>query len=162
MSDFPMLVGKTYIVKAFGCQMNMHDSERVAGLLDSIGLIEVASPEEADVVVYMTCCVREKADTRLYGQVSAMVSAPNPLVASVWSPSAAVSRSAMAIRFASTFLTLTLFSELRQSQACQHFSLVLLPIRAMLWRLTLRSLTRASLLTYLVIGLRRFMPGCRL
>ena len=44
MSDFPMLVGKTYIVKAFGCQMNMHDSERVAGLLDSIGLIEVASP----------------------------------------------------------------------------------------------------------------------
>lgn len=78
MSDFPMLVGKTYIVKAFGCQMNMHDSERVAGLLDSIGLIEVASPEEADVVVYMTCCVREKADTRLYGQVSAMVSAPKP------------------------------------------------------------------------------------
>ena len=58
--------------------MNLHDSERVAGLLDSCGCIAVETPEEADVVVFMTCCVREKADTRLYGQVSAMVSAPRP------------------------------------------------------------------------------------
>lgn len=78
MSTPAILVGKTYYVKTFGCQMNLHDSERVAGLLDSIGCIQVASPEEADIVVYMTCCVRENADTRLYGQVSAMVSAPEP------------------------------------------------------------------------------------
>ncbi|MDO4805903.1 MAG: tRNA (N6-isopentenyl adenosine(37)-C2)-methylthiotransferase MiaB [Coriobacteriales bacterium] len=72
------LVGKTYFVKTFGCQMNLHDSERVSGLLESQGCIEVATPQEADIVVYMTCCVRENADTRLYGQVSAMVSAPPP------------------------------------------------------------------------------------
>ena len=78
MVDHPSLVGLTYHVRTFGCQMNLHDSERVSGLLDSCGLVEVATPEEADVVVFMTCCVREKADTRLYGQVSAMVSAPAP------------------------------------------------------------------------------------
>ena len=74
----PVLVGRTYNVQTFGCQMNLHDSERVSGLLDSCGCIEVESPDEADIVVFMTCCVREKADTRLYGQVSAMVSAPVP------------------------------------------------------------------------------------
>lgn len=72
------LVGKTYFVKTFGCQMNLHDAERVQGLLDANGCLCVPSPEEADIVVFMTCCVRENADTRLYGQVSAMVSAPKP------------------------------------------------------------------------------------
>ena len=72
------LAGLTYHVRTFGCQMNLHDSERVSGLLDSCGCLEVADPDEADIVVYMTCCVREKADTHLYGQVSAMVSAPEP------------------------------------------------------------------------------------
>ena len=76
--DTQTLVGKTYSIKTFGCQMNMHDSERVSGLLDSCGCIEVASPDDADIVVYMTCCVRENADQRLYGQASAMVSAPAP------------------------------------------------------------------------------------
>ena len=73
-----VLVGKTYCVKTFGCQMNLHDSERVAGLLDECGCIGVAEPEDADIVVFMTCCVRENADQRLYGQASAMVSAPTP------------------------------------------------------------------------------------
>lgn len=72
------LVGKTYCVKTFGCQMNLHDSERVSGLLDECGCICVAEPDEADIVVFMTCCVRENADQRLYGQASAMVSAPAP------------------------------------------------------------------------------------
>lgn len=78
MQQFPMLVGKTYNVRTFGCQMNLHDSERVAGLLDECGCISVATPEEADIVVYMTCCVRENADTRLYGQATSMISAPKP------------------------------------------------------------------------------------
>ena len=78
MADFPVLVGKTYSIKTFGCQMNLHDSERVSGLLDSIGMNEAPSMEEADTNVFMTCCVREKADTRLYGQVSSLVSAPVP------------------------------------------------------------------------------------
>lgn len=72
------LVGKTYYVKTFGCQMNLHDSERVEGLLEQNGCINVAEPEEADIVVFMTCCVRDNADQRLYGQASAMVSAPKP------------------------------------------------------------------------------------
>ena len=71
----PLLAGRTYCVKTFGCQMNLHDSERVSGLLDDCGLVEVEGIDEADVVVFMTCCVRENADTRLYGQASAVVSA---------------------------------------------------------------------------------------
>lgn len=78
MRNYPALQGKTYNIKTFGCQMNLHDSERVSGMLDDCGCIEVATPDEADIVVYMTCCVRENADTRLYGQASAMVSAPEP------------------------------------------------------------------------------------
>ena len=72
------LSGLTYHVRTFGCQMNFHDSERVSGLLDSCGCLEVSEPEDADIVVYMTCCVREKADTHLQGQISSMVSAPAP------------------------------------------------------------------------------------
>ena len=72
------LVGKTYTVKTFGCQMNLHDSERVSGLLEACGCNEVATFEEADIVVFMTCCVRENADQRLYGQASALVSTPAP------------------------------------------------------------------------------------
>ncbi len=72
------LKGKTYLIRTFGCQMNMHDSERVSGLLDSCGCMEVATPEEADIVVFMTCCVREAADTRLYGQCLSCKSLPTP------------------------------------------------------------------------------------
>lgn len=73
-----MLVGKTYLIKTFGCQMNLHDSERVAGLLDDCGCNEVTYVEEADIVVFMTCSVREKADTHLYGAATNLVVVPNP------------------------------------------------------------------------------------
>ncbi|MBQ6394828.1 MAG: MiaB/RimO family radical SAM methylthiotransferase, partial [Atopobiaceae bacterium] len=78
MPERRSLLGKTYHIRTFGCQMNLHESERVSGMLDECGCIEVESPDTADIVVFMTCCVREKADTHLYGQVSAMVSAPVP------------------------------------------------------------------------------------
>ncbi len=52
--------------------MNKHDSERIAGMLEGLGALQVCSLEEADIVVFMTCCVREAADTRLYGQVASM------------------------------------------------------------------------------------------
>ena len=78
MPRVPQLVGLTYHIKTFGCQMNLHDAERVSGLLDDCGLIEVSTPEEADFVIFMTCCVRENADTRLYGQASALVSMVAP------------------------------------------------------------------------------------
>ncbi len=53
--------------------MNEHDSERIAGVLEADGMTPVASVDEADVVVFNTCCVREHADDRLYGQVGALV-----------------------------------------------------------------------------------------
>lgn len=71
-----LLSGKTYFIRTFGCQMNLHDSERVGGLLDSLGSLEVSTPAEADIVIFMTCCVREAADTRLYGQCSSCKSLP--------------------------------------------------------------------------------------
>ena len=58
---------RTYFIRTFGCQMNEHDSERLAGLLVADGLAPAASMEEADVVVLNTCCIRENADQRLYG-----------------------------------------------------------------------------------------------
>jgi tRNA-2-methylthio-N6-dimethylallyladenosine synthase len=64
----------TYLVRTFGCQMNKHDSERVAGMLDERGMTPVTAPEDADVVVFMTCCVRENADERLRGQVRSLKS----------------------------------------------------------------------------------------
>ena len=69
-------LGITYFVQTFGCQMNKHDSERVNGMLESLGAESVSSIEEADIVVFMTCCVREKADVRLYGQVASMKNVP--------------------------------------------------------------------------------------
>ena len=71
-----LLSGKTYFIRTFGCQMNLHDSERVGGLLDSLGSLEVSTLAEADIVIFMTCCVREAADTRLYGQCSSCKSLP--------------------------------------------------------------------------------------
>jgi tRNA-2-methylthio-N6-dimethylallyladenosine synthase len=61
-----------YYVRTFGCQMNKHDSERIAGLLEASGMTAASSPEDADVVVFNTCCVRENADERLYGQVASL------------------------------------------------------------------------------------------
>ncbi len=76
MELFRELVGKTYFVRTFGCQMNFHDAERVSGLLDSCGCIETSGIDEADIVVFMSCCVRENADMRLFGQATSVVSAP--------------------------------------------------------------------------------------
>jgi tRNA-2-methylthio-N6-dimethylallyladenosine synthase len=58
-------VSKRYWVTTFGCQMNAHDSERIKGLLEELGLGEAPTPDEADVVVFNTCTIREKPDTKL-------------------------------------------------------------------------------------------------
>ena len=60
---------RSYVVHTFGCQMNEHDSERIAGLLEADGLSPVADEADADVVVLNTCCIRENADNRLYGSL---------------------------------------------------------------------------------------------
>jgi tRNA-2-methylthio-N6-dimethylallyladenosine synthase len=56
---------RRYHVTTFGCQMNAHDSERIKGLLEELGLGEAPTADEADVVVFNTCTIREKPDTKL-------------------------------------------------------------------------------------------------
>ena len=60
-------MGRTYAIRTFGCQMNEHDSERIAGLLEGDGYQRAAVLEDADVMVLNTCCIRENADNKLYG-----------------------------------------------------------------------------------------------
>ena len=59
----------TYFIRTFGCQMNEHDSERLAGMLEAEGYSKSGSPQDASVVVFNTCCIRENADQRLYGNL---------------------------------------------------------------------------------------------
>ena len=61
---------RSYLVETYGCQMNVHDSERIAGLLDEAGYVPVIEGEQADLVVFNTCAVRENADNKLYGNLS--------------------------------------------------------------------------------------------
>jgi tRNA-2-methylthio-N6-dimethylallyladenosine synthase len=60
---------RTFHIETHGCQMNDHDSERLAGLLVADGLQPTADLESADVVVFNTCCIRENADNKLYGHL---------------------------------------------------------------------------------------------
>ncbi len=68
---FPYDVGvsRSYHITTYGCQMNEHDTERIAGLLEADGLVAAASEEAADVVVLNTCCIRENADNKLYAKL---------------------------------------------------------------------------------------------
>lgn len=70
------LEGLTFSVQTFGCQMNKHDSERVVGMLEAAGCERIANPEDSDIVIFMTCCVRESADTRLFGHVMSLKDQP--------------------------------------------------------------------------------------
>jgi tRNA-2-methylthio-N6-dimethylallyladenosine synthase len=72
--------GKTYEVRTYGCQMNVHDSERLSGLLETAGYAPVADDTTPDLVVFNTCAVRENADNKLYGNLGhvASVKAANP------------------------------------------------------------------------------------
>ena len=65
----PTRQGKTYFLRTFGCQMNEHDSERIAGLFEADGMSPVPDYESADVVFINTCTIRENADNRLYGHL---------------------------------------------------------------------------------------------
>ena len=60
-------MGRSYAIRTYGCQMNEHDSERIAGLLEADGLERADRFESADVIVLNTCCIRENADNKLYG-----------------------------------------------------------------------------------------------
>ncbi|MFN8159293.1 MAG: tRNA (N6-isopentenyl adenosine(37)-C2)-methylthiotransferase MiaB [Candidatus Nanopelagicales bacterium] len=69
MPTYPVLTMRTYEVRTYGCQMNVHDSERLSGLLEGAGYARAGEGEQADVVVFNTCAVRENADNRLYGNL---------------------------------------------------------------------------------------------
>src|SRR5215471_7650427 len=57
---------KTFYIETFGCQMNAHDSEKVIGTLASEGYLQVGTPEEADLVLYNTCSIRDKAEQKVF------------------------------------------------------------------------------------------------
>jgi tRNA-2-methylthio-N6-dimethylallyladenosine synthase len=61
---------RRYAIQTLGCQMNAHDSERIAGSLDRAGYLPARDGEDPDLIVFNTCAVRENADNRLYGQLS--------------------------------------------------------------------------------------------
>ena len=63
---------RTFHIRTFGCQMNEHDSERLAGALVADGLVATDEMEAADVVVFNTCCIRENADNKFYGHLGNM------------------------------------------------------------------------------------------
>ena len=63
----PTRAGKQYLIRTFGCQMNEHDSERIAGLFEADGMARAEHPDDADVIFVNTCTIRENADTKLYG-----------------------------------------------------------------------------------------------
>ena len=65
----PKRDGQAYYIRTFGCQMNEHDSERIAGLFESDGMAQAPSPDKADVIFINTCTIRENADNRLYGNL---------------------------------------------------------------------------------------------
>jgi tRNA-2-methylthio-N6-dimethylallyladenosine synthase len=70
-------MSRTYDIRTYGCQMNVHDSERLAGLLEQSGYVRAAdgARDEVDLVVFNTCAVRENADNRLYGNLGQLVPA---------------------------------------------------------------------------------------
>ena len=71
----PARAGASYFIRTFGCQMNEHDSERIAGMLEADGMTPAGSAEEADVVVINTCTIRDNADQRLYGYLGSLKAA---------------------------------------------------------------------------------------
>ncbi|MCL1936110.1 MAG: tRNA (N6-isopentenyl adenosine(37)-C2)-methylthiotransferase MiaB [Defluviitaleaceae bacterium] len=61
--------GKLYNLNTYGCQMNDRDSEKIAGMLGEMGYSETQNKEDADIIIFNTCCVRENAENRLYGNL---------------------------------------------------------------------------------------------
>lgn len=69
----PSVPVRTYEVRTYGCQMNVHDSERITGMLEAEGYVAVTLGSTPDLIVFNTCAVRENADNKLYGNLSHLV-----------------------------------------------------------------------------------------
>ena len=61
-----------YKIITYGCQMNEHESEKISGILENLGYSQTESDEIADVIVFNTCCIRENAEQRAYGNIGAL------------------------------------------------------------------------------------------
>lgn len=61
-----------YYIETYGCQMNVHDSEKLAGSLEKHGFLPASTLEEADIAVFNTCCIRDTAEKRIYGNIGAL------------------------------------------------------------------------------------------
>ncbi|MGN1097097.1 MAG: tRNA (N6-isopentenyl adenosine(37)-C2)-methylthiotransferase MiaB, partial [Christensenellales bacterium] len=60
---------KKYFIHTYGCQMNLHESEKVAGVLGKLGFTASDSEEKADIIVFNTCCIRDTAEKRAFGNI---------------------------------------------------------------------------------------------
>lgn len=71
-----------YFIRTYGCQMNLHESEKLAGLLENAGYMLADEPESADVILFVTCCIRENAEQKVYGHIGSLkqYKAENPNV----------------------------------------------------------------------------------
>jgi len=63
---------KKYYIKTYGCQMNEHDSEKISWILTNMGYNETESIDDADLIIYNTCLVRENAELKVYGNLGAL------------------------------------------------------------------------------------------
>lgn len=73
---------RKYFIRTYGCQMNLHESEKLAGLLEAAGYTLADEPESADVILFVTCCIRENAEQKVYGHIGSLkqYKAENPNV----------------------------------------------------------------------------------
>ena len=62
-------MGKTFYIETFGCQMNVHDSEKMSGTLKSEGYSETDNPRDADLIVFNTCSIRAKAEQKFFSRL---------------------------------------------------------------------------------------------
>src|SRR5581483_9069620 len=60
---------KTFYIETFGCQMNAHDSEKVVGTLTQQGYVQVERPDDADLILYNTCSIRDKAEQKVFNRL---------------------------------------------------------------------------------------------
>lgn len=65
-------ISKHYYIKTYGCQMNVHESEKLAGMLVSLGYTECSNIKDADVIVFNTCCIRDGAEQKVFGNVGSL------------------------------------------------------------------------------------------
>ena len=61
-----------YNIVTYGCQMNVHESEKIAGILEKLGYMPTLNREDADIIVFNTCAIREGAEDRAFGNIGAL------------------------------------------------------------------------------------------